>query len=338
MSRVHKIEARLACRVIDELRRHKLPVNDVLKEAQLGRADVAEPEVHIPFVSVLRLVERAAGLLGDASLGLRLGASHRAGEHGMLGFIALNSPTLGDALANVQRYFRVVGEGEDVEIVRHGPHVALRFRETDPALRGSRHTSDFIAAALVRTCRDVTQRRRLAPLSAEFMHRRPNQAIDYERHLGCVPRFGADWDALVFTDAALRLPVAGANNKLLRALETACRRIVGPAPRQADIVQDVRERIVDGLASGTADIASIAAKLNMSRKTLERRLAGRQATFSKLRDDIRCELAKWHLKETDLRLEQFVYLLGYSETPTLVRAFKRWTGVTPMEYRRKHAS
>ena len=62
----------------------------------------------------------------------------------------LNSTTLLDAITNVQRYFRVVGEGEDIEVERMGPHVTLRFRETDQALRGLRHNSDYIAAIIVR--------------------------------------------------------------------------------------------------------------------------------------------------------------------------------------------
>jgi AraC-like DNA-binding protein len=333
MSRVHKIDARLACWVVEELRRHKEPIDGLLKDARLRRVDVADPEARIRYSAVLRLIERAADALGDASLGLRLGASHEAGDHGMIGFIALNSPTLRDALSNIRRYFQVLGEGEDIELVRHGPHVALRFRETDPNLRGLRHNSDYIAASIVRICRQITQRQRLAPLSAEFVHRRPKQEIDYQRYLGCAPKFGAEWDAVVFTNEALQLPVIRADNKLLRVLENACRKVLGPAPRKDDIVYDVRELITDGLARGTAQFDVVARELNMSSKTLERRLTERDTNFSTLLDDIRCNLAKWYLEKTDLRLEQFVYLLGYAETPTLVRAFRRWTGMTPIRYR-----
>jgi AraC-like DNA-binding protein len=74
----------------------------------------------------------------------------------------------------------------------------------------------------------------------------------------------------------------------------------------------------------------------MSTKTLERRLADRDTTFSVLLDDIRSGLAKHHLANTNLRLEQIAYLTGYSESAALVRAFKRWTGTTPMQYRKKH--
>ena len=74
----------------------------------------------------------------------------------------------------------------------------------------------------------------------------------------------------------------------------------------------------------------------MSSKTLERRLADKGTSFSALLDDIRSGLAKRYVGDTDLRLDQIAYLTGYSEPAALVRAFKRWTGTTPMQFRAKH--
>ena len=65
----------------------------------------------------------------------------------------LNSATLMDALGNLQRYFHVIGDGEDIEVERNGPQMILRFRETDAGLRGLRHNSDYMAAIIVRACR-----------------------------------------------------------------------------------------------------------------------------------------------------------------------------------------
>jgi AraC-like DNA-binding protein len=334
MSQTHKIEARLATRVVGDLRRRGIKPDGLLKEAGLKRADVLDPENRIPYASVLALVERAANVLGDASYGLRLGAAQEARSSGMLGFLMLNSPTLFDALGNIQRYHRVVGDGEDIEIVRTGSHVILRFRETDEALRGLRHNSEYIAAIIVRACRDIS-RKRVSPLRAEFMHGRPNGKIAYADYLGCSVRFHASWDALVYDSDAMNLPVIGADSALLKVLKRACQKILGPAPRTRDVAHDVRELVIDRLAKGTVHLDAIAAELSMSRKTLERRLAARGVTFSTLLDEVRSGLAKRYLGDTDLRLDQIAYLTGYSEAAALVRAFKRWTGATPMQFRAK---
>jgi AraC-like DNA-binding protein len=334
MPKPQKIEARLAGRIVDDLRRHGVTADGLLSDVGLRRTDIADPENRVPYVAILGLIERAASTLGDASYGLRLGASYRARDGGLLGFVVLNSPTLMDALANLQRYFRVVGEGEDVEIERGGPHVVLRFRESDPALRRLRHNSEYIASVVARLCREMTGKR-IAPLRAEFMHSRPNTQVGYEQYLGCAVRFRAEWDALVYDAKTLSLPVAGADAKLLDVLKRACRRLLGPEPKKQDLVRDVRELAIDRLARGPLRIDDIARELGMSSKTLERRLGERRLTFSALLDEIRCELAKRYLGETDFRLEQVAYLIGYSEPASLVRAFRRWTGTTPMQYRAK---
>lgn len=332
MARVSKIAARPAIFVVNELRRRGAPADDLLREVGLRRADLADPESRVPYAAVLGLIERAATAASDAGFGLRLGASRDQHDSGLIGYVLLNSSTLMDGLANLQRYFRVVGEGEDFEIERFGPHVTLRFRETDPALRGLRQNSDYIAAMVVRACRDMT-RKRVSPVRAEFIHRRPNQKVEYSEVLGCPVKFDSEWDALIYANETMRLPVLGADNKLLRVLEDVCRKILGPASKKEDLVHDVRELIIDRLAKGTARLDDVARELNMSGKTLERRLAERNRTFSALLEDIRIGLAKKYLGETEIRLEQLAYLIGYSEPAPFVRAFKRWTGTTPMQFR-----
>jgi AraC-like DNA-binding protein len=100
-----------------------------------------------------------------------------------------------------------------------------------------------------------------------------------------------------------------------------------------DLVHEVRRLIVERLPRGSANIDAIADELNMGSKTLERRLAERSQSFSALLDATRYNVAKHYLEETDMRLSQVAYMAGYTEPAALVRAFKRWTGATPMQFR-----
>jgi AraC-like DNA-binding protein len=326
------IEARWAIRIADDLRRAGRAPGGVLKEVGLEPADLADPENRILYAAYVGLIERAAALIGDPGYGLKLGASHGVRDVGLLGFIALNSPTLGDALASIERYVKVANEGIDAvfEAGRHG--ATLRFRETDPSLRGLRHNSEQAAAQIARGARELT-RRKAAPLRVEFMHARPDGRIDYEGILGCRVKFRAAWDGVVFAEETLRLAVIGADSKLLRVLESACRRIIGPTPRKHDLVHSVRQHVVQRLAKGALPLDDMARHLGMSAKTLERRLRERGASYRALVGSARRDLAERYLADTDLRLQQIAYLLGYSEPAPLVRAFRRWTGGTPMQYR-----
>jgi AraC-like DNA-binding protein len=281
---------------------------------------------------VLWLIEHAASLAGDPSYGLRLGASREPSEHGLLGFLALNSPTLLDAMTNIQRYYKVVREGSEFKIERSGAEMALRFRVTDLALRGLRQNSDFVIATVVRGCRDLT-RQAISPIRAEFIGEEPSAKVEYADILGCPVKFGAEWSALVYSEETTRLPVQGADTKLLQILELTCQKIVGPTPKMHDLIYEVRRLIVERLPRGSANIEAIADELNMSNKTLERRLAERGQSFSALLDETRYNAAKHYLEKSEMRIAQVAYMAGYTEPAALVRAFKRWTGTTPMKFR-----
>jgi len=331
MAKVPKTDARMARFVLEDLRRRRIPVDGLLKQVGLRKIDLANPEDRLPLASMLWLIEHAASLVGDPSYGLRLGASREPSERGLLGFLALNSPTLMDAMTNIQRYYKVVREGE-FEIERNGAQVAVRLREADPALRGFRQNSDFVVATLVRGCRDLT-RQAISPIRVECVCEEPSEKVDYADILGCPVKFGAEWTVLIYAEEAMRLPVQGADTKLLQILELACQKIVGPTPEMQDLVHEVRRRIVERLPRGSANIDAIADELNMGSKTLERRLAERDQSFSALLDATRYNAAKHYLEETDMRLSQVAYMAGYTESAALVRAFKRWTGTTPMKFR-----
>src|SRR5215468_1084924 len=332
MAKAPKIHARMAGFIADDLRRRRLAIDGLLKQVGLQKADLANPENRLPQAPVLQLIERAADLTGDSSYGLRLGASRNPQDRGLLGFVALNSPTLMDAMTNIQRFYKIAREGGEFEIEHTGGEVALRFRVADPALRGLRHNSEFLAATIVRGCRDLTCQS-IFPIRAEFIHDRPSGSVEYANFLGCPVKFGSDWDAVIYAEETTRLPVMGADAKLLEILEATCLKLLGPAPKARDLVREVQQLIIERLPTGSAGIDSIAKELSMSSKTLARRLAEQGQSFSALLDRTRFNAVTHYLEETDMRLTQVAYLAGYTEPAALVRAFKRWTGKTPSKFR-----
>ena len=329
------IESRWATFIASDLLNAGHSLDGLLGEVGLSRTDIASSDGWISYAAFMHLIERAALLLAEPAYGLKLGASHDVRDNGMLGFIAANSPTLGDALANVERYISVTNEGTDAALEPAGPTSALRFRDANPTLRKLRQNSERVSALFVKGARELT-RRKATPVRVEFIHRRPNESIDYEGILGCPVRFQADWDAVVFSEETLRLPVIAADNRLLRTLEAACRKIIGRQPPKDDLIHSVREYVVQRLEKGAPPFDDLARHLNMSSKTLERRLGERNTSYRALVGDIRRDLAKHYLANTGLRLHQIAYALGYSEPGPLVRAFKRWTDSTPMQYRHKY--
>jgi AraC-like DNA-binding protein len=240
-----------------------------------------------------------------------------------------------DAMINVQRFYKILREDGQFEIERTDGEVALRFREADPALRGLRHNADFVIGMIVRGCRELT-REAICPIRAEFMHAEPTEEVEYADILGCPVKFQAEWTTLIYDEETTRLPVQGANAKLLPVLELACQKVLGPPTAKGqDLVREVRQLIIERLPTASTNFDAIAEVLKMSSKTLERRLGERGQSFSALLDATRYETVKHYLEETDMGLSQVAYMAGYTDPATLVRAFKRWTGDTPMQFREK---
>src|SRR5262249_27565797 len=161
------------------------------------------------------------------------------------------------------RFYKIAREGGEFEIERQGAQVALRFRVADPALRGLRHNSEFLAATIVRGCRDLTWRS-ISPVRAEFIHEEPSDSVEYTKFLGCPVKFRAEWDAVIYAEEKTRLPVKGADTKLLELLEATCQSLLGPASKARDLVREVQQLVIERLPTGSASIDSIAKELSMS--------------------------------------------------------------------------
>jgi len=327
-----KIEARMAAFIAEDLRQRQLPFDGLLEEVGLTRRDIAHPDDRIPYLAALNFLDGAMKLSNDANFALRLGASHETRDRGLLGFIALNSPRLMEAMVNMLRYRKVSGANEEFEIRQRGAVVEVRFREADPTLRPHRHHAEYLATSMLRIFRDLTGRT-ITPVRAEFCHAKPDVPVAYEEIIGCSVKFGAEWDTFTFSEEATRLPISAADEKLLQVLTQAAERVVGPTGRKRHFVDDVEKDIVDHLHKGAATLEHAASRLKIGSKTLERRLADHGHTFSDILDSVRRRTAEHFLKETDLRVFQIAYMVGYTDPAALVRAFRRWKDMTPLEFR-----
>ena len=126
----------------------------------------------------------------------------------------------------------------------------------------------------------------------------------------------------------------GSDQQLMKVLDEHARMLLAQRPLPDDFVGKVRQEIVRDLHGGEATRDSIAKRLNVSPRTMQRRLDEHGVTFADLLDEVRAELAKNKLIGSDLSLAEIGFLLGFSEQSSFTRAFKRWTGKTPLEYRR----
>jgi AraC-like DNA-binding protein len=306
----------------------------VLAEAGLQPSALEDGDRLLDLEEVLRLTDAAARATGDDAFGLHLGlAWDLGGGLGLLSYAVLNAPTVATALRNFERYGRVHIQGGRIGLEHEGRE-ALLFYDlgfTDHEL--ARQHVEGSAVVGLRILRQlVGPQFRL--LRVHFAHRRPRDVSEHARIFGAPLRFEQRFDtALAFPAADLERAVVGADRRLLPIVERHLEELLSLGKGGAWLEQ-VRVAIARALCDGPPDIGSIAKQLGMSVRTLQRRLDEHGKAYKELVGEVRRDLARRYLADRDTSLTEVAFLLGYSELSAFDRAFRRWTGSTPLAVRR----
>ena len=306
----------------------------LLRAAGLDEDALADPEARIPR-EVDLAVWRAASARSPAQLGLAIARSEAlAGAFGLLGYLAMTSRTVGEALERSVRYHRLVKEGTSSQLARE-EEGAVTVGEIVPSPEdpGSVAMAECAAGSYVVLTRRWSGEA-IVPLEVRFQHARPSGAAStYEELFGCPVRFGQRATAVVFPSSALDLPLRTAQPEVAGYLESLASRSLARLPND-DVVAAVREAVRAELADGDPCLPRVARALGVSPRTLQRRLEERGVEFQRLVDDIRHREALRLVGATDTPLVEIGFLLGYSDPKAFRRAFRRWTGVSPADLRR----
>lgn len=275
----------------------------------------------LPLAYAGRLFEDLARVLGEEGVGLRVGGATRF-EDSPLGRHVAGSFTVGAALAAAARTSSLYCGGQRLWMTeRHGT-VWLQRRFPNALTRGRRQSSDFalqLLLDLIRRAAGPSWR----PADLHLEGPPPGHAEELAALAARSTRFGATADGLVFTANTLALPLPAA--------------ALGPAfaPLPAlDLVDSVRLAIRCLLEVGELTLPNAAETTGASMRSLQRRLAARGLSFARLVDEARFEAASHLLQNPDARVIDIAAALGYSDSANFTRAFRRWTGVSPLAFRR----
>ncbi len=146
--------------------------------------------------------------------------------------------------------------------------------------------------------------------------------------------FDAEVSAIAFHRESLAVPMKSPRPELCRLLEAHGEELLRRLPSQGDLLDLARRALLEELRGGEPELGTIARKLGMSGRTLQRRLRVLGASHQDLLDEVRRDLALRYLKDPSLAVAEVSFLLGFSEVSNFYRAFRRWTGSTPLEFRR----
>lgn len=292
---------------------------------------VKSPDARIPVDLYLRIQDGAADYVHDPYFGLHMGEFAEAGSWSILGYVMMNCKNLGQAFEKSGKYSRIIGnmiEGraelgfKKVRfIVFTPPHTPKMSRHCyESTLSSSVHMMRMLAGVQVN------------PLEVTFIYPKPESTAEYERVFCCPVKFGQKDNSMTLDWSVGALPIRMANPDLLEHFEKYAQDLLAEMGRKDEHTRAVTRIILSHLDDEALSINKIAREMSVSVRTLQKRLEDEGVVFSDLLRDIRQRLAQKYLRE-DYSVEQITYLLGFSEPSVFRKAFKKWSGVTPREYR-----
>ncbi|SFF53684.1 transcriptional regulator, AraC family [Fontimonas thermophila] len=300
-------------------------------QAGLDIAALDDPNARYPVAGTTRLWQLAVDASGDDAFGLTVARHVGPTTFHALGYALNASATLHEVFDRMLRYFAVVTDVAELEFGEAASGYRFAMRVPDGGVIAPQAVDAF-AALIVRLCRGLLGRREFSPQLVRLQRAEPRNRHAFEKVFRAPLQFCAPENALYFDRAVLDTPLEGANPELARHNDEIVQRYLARLQRD-DIVTRVRTVLTDLLPHGEPSAAAVAARLHLSERSLQRRLAGAQTSFSALLRDTRHSLARSYLREPRLSIGEIAYLLGFGDMSSFTRAFRRWEGIAPSEFR-----
>ncbi|WP_300411556.1 AraC family transcriptional regulator [uncultured Alcanivorax sp.] len=315
-----------------QMEKQGITAQQVLDGTGLQRAQLSEPGRRMSLAATLRMLANVREQDPSPQLGVRMGMSMNIGSHGFLGYAVQSSRTLGQAFELVIRYVRTRTSLLDIRIDRDGARAALILEERYPL----GDLKAMIADALITSILTIGKKWFGAFLAHQIEIDMPCDAGEHHRHwreqAGLKVNFGRALLQIHLPAQWLDIPLSTADPQLAALAAARCEEELQQAAEDRDIVTRVRDLAGRHLAEDNS-LGIIAAQLHLTTRTLRRRLQQAGTSYLTLVEQIRRRRAEEYLLHTDRSVDDIAGLLGYSDPSNFGRAFRRWYGESPRQFR-----
>lgn len=312
------------------LERFGVPAEDVLRQYGLTQEQLDDPERTGSFMELSRLLSYCVLRTGCGHFGLLLSRSFSLRSLGIIGRLALHSPTVETSLDGMVKYFGLHDTGATFELAVAGESAALSYTVHAAGLAAPEQIYDFTAANICNVMTELCGPD-WRPELVMLPRKTPKQLQPYRAIFRAPVQFDAVMTAVRFPSRWLPQPVPGADELLYRLL---LREVCTTTERKNPLFCiEVRRTIVKLIHEGHCSRRDVACSLGVHERTLCRMLRSSGATFQDLLDDTRSELARQLLHDTHVPISKIAHELGFRSSTVMARAFRRWNGMSPREYR-----
>ena len=310
----------------------------LLARAQIEARDVEDLDNRIPLARYVALIEAGAELLNEPAIALQYGEAVRMQEISIVGLICEACETTIDVGAQLNRYWRLVLDGDEsaaagiVRLVRNDD--GLWMEVTSLTFSGNPLITESEFARLVWNTRIMfasnPEFQKIGfPMAIHFTHDEPGHRAEYDRIFQVPVVFGAAWNAMRIDPRFLSLKQPPVNRYVFGVLSARAEALLKSLESSKTTRGQVESLLIPIMHSGDPNVERIAEKMGVSRPTLYRKLKAEGVTFEKVLDELRHKMALNYLNGKKVSVNETAYLVGFSDPSAFSRAFRRWTGTSP---------
>ncbi|HET8801264.1 MAG TPA: AraC family transcriptional regulator [Marinobacter sp.] len=318
--------------IYEAMKKKNIDTKAVFNRLGIDENYVYTEQLRTPHSAQMYFWQALEDVAGDPDVGLHLGQLLPAYKGQVLEYLFLSSPTFGEGLRRAQNYQRLLSDAANTDFFIEGEEACMVLDAASDDVRRLRHFNECFVLGLITFFRSITDDT-FAPSRIEFEHERSDGQDHVREVLGCDVVFGAEENRLYFPVGMLSHASPHAEPELLDLHERFASEQVARLEKK-DIVGQVERIVAELLDSGEVTLDAVAERLGIKPRTLRTRLTEAETSFNQVLADFRYRLARQLLATTDESIDEIVYLTGFSEPSTFYRAFKRWSAMTPIEYRK----
>ena len=294
------------------------------------------PDSRMTFQQELAFYRNVLELTSDPLIGLKLGEPFVPQRYGLFGYALLSASTLRRALTFAVNFGQLTFSFFTFELGEAGGSAWFAMKDPPPvetALHDIYLDRDMSAAVVALGA----ILGRPVPLRAvDLVHDGHGRQRQYAGYFGCEVRFSNYPSRLIFDGSLLDEPLPQSDPDTSRHFRQQCRLLIAKLKHQSYFADDVRMLLL-ARPGRFPSIGQVAEQLHVSVRTLRRKLDEEGSSYRGLLEEIRFQLAKEYLLNTQLRLAEIAELLGYTEPGNFSHAFRRWSGESPRGYRARQA-
>lgn len=340
MSQSHMLQPQLTTMggyvlgIANALEQQGFNADKLLHSAGIDQRPKNDPLDRLPHDNISRLFDACVSATDDPCFGLSASRYLNIANFHAVGCALTASSSLWDMCLRLKRYAHIVSQLGHLNVEETDTEVRLIIAMESVACY---ETQDTAFSFIIRLMRSL-YKNSLHPSKVELVRPQPTQGAEqFSAFFRSPVSFGNPQAVFSFNKSEMQAPLVGANPELAHYNDNLAKRYLTLLDR-SDIARLVKSKMLELMPSGDISKKLISHQLNMSVNNLQSKLAKQNTSYTELYDCVRKEIACDHLQQQHMSICEISYLVGFSDTSNFTRAFKRWKGVSPSEYRDSKAT